>query len=83
MVLGDLIENCSKPLCIKRIYLGVRVVSIDCQKTKTKVITTTNQKQRLNIIINQWELKVKTDNLLEARKNVSDQDVIGFSFAFY
>ena len=40
-------------------------------------------KTRVDIIINQWELKAKTGNLLKARKNASDQDVIGFSFAFH
>ena len=35
-------------------------------------------------IINQWELEVKTGNLLvfEARENASDQVVIGFIIAF-
>ena len=33
-------------------------------------------------MFNQWELKVKTDNLLEARENVSDHFRIGFSFVF-
>ena len=33
-------------------------------------------------MINQWELKEKTSNLLEARENASDQDGVGFSFAF-
>ena len=33
-------------------------------------------------MINQWEIKEKTSNLLEARENASDQDGVGFSFAF-
>ena len=38
---------------------------------------------KVDIIINQWEPKVKTGRLLEARKNVSNEVVIGFSFASY
>ena len=34
------------------------------------------------MIINQWELRVETANLLEARENASDQVVFGFSFTF-
>ena len=33
-------------------------------------------------MINQWELKEKTSNLLEARENASDQYGVGFSLAF-
>ena len=33
-------------------------------------------------MFNQWELKVKTGNLLEARENVSDHIRIGLSFVF-
>ena len=33
-------------------------------------------------MINQWELKEKTSNLLEARENASDQYGVGFGLAF-
>ena len=36
-----------------------------------------------NVIINQWELKLKTRNLLEARENAGYQVGIGCSFAFH
>ena len=52
------------------------------QETKTEATSSTNQKNaKVNIIVNQWELKVKT-NLFKARENLSDQVGIGFSFTF-
>lgn len=44
--------------------------------------TTSKNIAKVNIIVNQWELKVKTDNLFEARENVSEQVGIAFSFLF-
>ena len=52
------------------------------KKPKTEATSSTNQKNaKVNIIVNQWELKVKT-NLFKARENLSDQVGIGFSFTF-
>lgn len=53
------------------------------KKPKTEATSSTNQKNaKVNIIVNQWELKVKTNNLFKARENLSDQVGIGFSFTF-
>ena len=41
--------------------------STECQKTKTKIISITNQSKEI-IIVSQRELKIKTGNLLEAGK---------------
>ena len=53
--------------------------STECQKTKTKIISITNQSKEI-IIVSQRELKIKTGNLLEARENASIQYGIGFPF---
>ena len=44
-------------------------------KTKT-------YQEKVNIIIKQWELKVKTGILLEAQENMSDQVGISINVAF-
>ena len=46
-----------------------------------RVITTTNR-TKFNIIINKWELRVKSSNLFQARENATDQVGIGCSSAF-
>ena len=46
-----------------------------CCKTKTKVTTVTNQKKKKEPI------KLKKSKLPKARENVSEQVMIGFSFA--
>ena len=37
-------------------------------------------KTKENITTSQWELRVRTSTMLEARENVSDEDAVGFSF---
>ena len=37
-------------------------------------------KTKENITTSQWELRVRTSTMLEARENVSDEDTVGFSF---
>ena len=39
-------------------------------------------RRKVNININQWQLKVESGNLLTARKNVYDEAGIGFNFHF-
>ena len=57
----------------------LNVAPFTVPKTKTKVITTTHQK-KVDVILR--ELKVDTDNLLEARENTSEQVGAGLSLAF-
>ena len=37
-------------------------------------------KTKENIPTSQWELRVRTSTMLEAREIVSDEDAVGFSF---
>ena len=53
--------------------------SIECRKTKTKVITTVLIRRKENIFKNSWPLKVKPTKLNKARDLAGDQVVIGFS----
>ena len=50
------------------------------QKLKYSYLST---RIKVKININQWELKVKSDNLLKARENVCDQAGISFSFQIW
>ena len=54
--------------------------SVVCHNTKTKVITTANQKKGKHFK-SQWELKVKTIKLAEAPENAGEQAAIVFNFA--
>lgn len=57
--------------------------SIDCHKTKTKVITANLILTNVNITAeSQWELEVNTYKRSWARENASDQVGIGFSLSF-
>ena len=57
--------------------------SIECRKTKTKVLTTANQnKGKFQREPMRTQSKINTGNLPQWRKNASNQDTIGFSFAF-
>ena len=57
----------------------VERVSIECRKTKTKVITLANQKDEDNPV-NQSTLEVITRSRHKARENVHAQVTIGFGF---
>ena len=54
--------------------------SVVCHNTKTKLITTANQKKGKHFK-SQWELKVKTIKLAKARENAGEQAAIVFNFA--
>ena len=54
-------------------------VSIECRKTKTKVITLAYQKDRDNLV-NQSRLEVIIRSRHKARENVHAQATIGFAF---
>ena len=54
-------------------------VSIECRKTKTKVITLANQKDGNNPV-NQSKLEVITRSRHKARENVYARATIGFGF---
>ena len=65
------------------LHLGTHIRAVFfsyCPKLKTK-LTQLPIRTKVNIIINQWELKVKAGNVPEVRENASDQVMIGFSFA--
>ena len=49
-----------------------------CCKTKTKVTTVANQKKKKSL---KEPIKLKKSKLPKARENVSEQVMIGFSFA--
>lgn len=74
----------------QRTYYGKSPNLIDRSKllvTNTAVFNCVSKQQltirrKVKVIINQWELGVKTGNLLEARENEGDQVDIGFNFAF-
>ena len=51
-------------------------------KTKTKKITTANQREK-KTFNSQWELEVKTTKLPIVRENAGDQVVSGFRFTSY
>ena len=52
--------------------------SIHCHKTRTKAIWKANHRKE-NMTISQWNIKLKTRKLSDARENASDHVVIGFS----
>ena len=56
--------------------------SIECRKTKTKVITTANKNKDKYRNEPMRTPKVNTRNRSQARENAGDQVTIGFSFAF-
>ena len=64
-----LISDYFVPMSLKRPIL---CFSIECRKTKTIIITSTNQ-GKVNVTIDQWALKLNTGNLLEARENARNQ----------
>ena len=59
--------------------LAIEQFSIECRKTKTKVITLTNHISRNNPM-NQSELEANTCSRRQARKNACRQVTIGFGF---
>ena len=69
-------------MCRLQRVIGVYLIlcfSIECRKTKTKVITTVLIRRKENIFKNSWPLKVKPTKLNKARDLAGDQVVIGFS----
>ena len=69
-------------LYIKLLYVFFWIIlerfSIQCRKTKTKVITTTNRKN-VNNIKDQTEFEANTCNRCQARENACERGTIGFA----
>ena len=61
------------------LFFAVERVSIECRKTKTKIITLANQKDGDNPV-NQSKLEVITRSRHIARENVHVRATIGFGF---